>query len=307
MQTLTILGANGFVGRKLCDRALATGYRVHAVSRADWTADPRIKKIIEPHPEKCKALFADSSWAVNCIGRAHVLEPEDADEAIAKFREINRDLAVELARKAEAAGITRYVHVSSVAAVRSTSEPGEIIDDTTIPDPNRAYGLSKLEADKAMLESGPNPMAIACLRPPAMVGPHPTGFVRKFARMAKMGIPLPIGAVSNARSFMSVNNFAAAVLAALESKIHGAYIVTDSPPMSVGNLYREMLAAAGFGNRSIAIPAALIDLIAAGALGQRKDSLLGSAAYSGEAFRDIARWTPHEPLNLALEEMMATL
>ena len=307
MITVTILGANGFVGRAVCKTALDKGYAVRAVSRRDWATDLQVTKIIEPHPEQADDLFSESDWVVNCIGRAHVMDAEDEQAALARYRTVNRDLSLQLADKAERAGVTRFVQISSVAAVRSTSASGEIIDDSTNPSPDRLYGIAKLEADEALLARKNPSMRIACLRPPALLGPDPTGFVGKFARMAHKGVPLPLGAVRNARSFMAVANLADAALKAAAQGMQGAYIVTDSPPVSVAQLYHAMLKAAGYGHRIFPLPSSLLTVAANIALAARKDSLLGDAAYSGARFAKEAHWTPAIGMEQALEEMMASL
>ncbi|WP_165853492.1 NAD-dependent epimerase/dehydratase family protein [Aurantiacibacter aquimixticola] len=307
MKTLTILGANGFVGRRLCDAAISAGHRVRAVARRDWETSPGVRKFIHADLGDTEDLFGDSDWAVNCVGRAHVLAKEDPQASMKAFRSINHDLAIELAAQARMAGVSRYVHISSVAAVRSTTGPGEVIDDETDPEPDRTYGVSKLEADEALIAEDQEEMTIACLRPPALLGPKPIGFIRKFARAAAHGVPLPIGGVQNARSFMAVHNLADATLIALSHGVRGAYIVTDSSPMSIGTLYRDMLRGAGYGDRALRVPQKFLEIAAAAALGARKDSLLGNAAYDGSRFAAETGWRPPMSINRAVDEMMATI
>ena len=307
LKAITVLGANGFVGDALCRIATQQGYAVRGVSRTDWNAPDDVEKLIAPNPDAEPELFAGGGWAVNCIGRAHMIAEGGSDEALERFRTVNRDLAISLAQKARDADIKRFVHISSVAAVRSTSIPHEVIDDDVPNDPDRPYGISKLEADRILLEGDPSAMSIACLRPPALIGPRPTGFVRKFAKAASRGLPLPIGGIENARSFMAVQNLAEAIIASLKHGLHGSYIVTDSTPVSVGELYCMMLQSAGYNNRSVRLPRRLTEIAAGVALGERKDSLLGNAAYNGARFAQATGWRPSLPLQGAIDEMMAAL
>lgn len=307
LETITILGANGFVGSKLCEMALAAGHSVRAVSRADWDAVPGVVKVVRAHPTSANDLFSGSNWVVNCIGRAHVLKEENASTAMQHFRAINCDLATELAWQAKAEGVTSFAQVSSVAAIRSSSAIQEIIDDRTPTAPDRAYGVSKLAADVALMHDDYLPMRVVCLRPPALFGPHPVGFVRKLAKAANRGVPLPLDCLKNLRSFTAVQNFADAVLISLRQGLRGAYVVTDYPPMTVSDFYGHMLRSAGYGNRTFRLPVGPIKTAAAGILGARKDSLLGNAAYNGSRFALETGWRPHVSLQCAMDEMMASL
>jgi nucleoside-diphosphate-sugar epimerase len=89
--------------------------------------------------------------------------------------------------------------------------------------------------------------------------------------------------MNNRRSFMHVDNFAAAILAGIKANCAGAFIVTDSSPLSSSELYARMLAAAGRGRRLFPIGRFGRSLLRKG-MGSRGESLFGDAAFCGDRF-----------------------
>jgi UDP-glucose 4-epimerase len=112
------------------------------------------------------------------------------------------------------------------------------------------------------------------------------------ARAAKAGVPLPVGSVTNRRSFAYAGNVADAALATLRMNRSGAFIVSDSPPISTAQLYRHLLALYQKSDRVWNWPEPLIRMPARLMLGRRADSLLGNAAFDGKRFAEEFRWAP---------------
>ncbi len=307
MPRIAILGANGFVGRAMCASAAAAGHEIVALMRHAAEPHSPAGAVIISDLENIAEHLQNCDWMVNCAGRAHVLKNEEPARALAGFRSVNRDLALEVAIQAKSAGVRRFVQISSVAAVGSKSSPGEIFRDSSPPAPDRPYGVSKLEADQALAALSDSRMGIVSLRPPALIGRQPAGFVARLARAADKGIPLPFGKIDNRRSFVSVDNLASAVLAALSADIDGAFLVTDSDPMSVGQLYSRLLEYAGHPGRCFDLPVFIVDCLASLALGQRRDSLMGDAAYDGSGFALATGWVPPLTMDEALAAMMADI
>lgn len=304
---VVIYGANGFVGRALVRLAEARGHEVRAIVRKLSPLLQGIDTVAEADPNCLNRHLEGFDWFINCAGRAHVMGKEDAQTALARFREVNVALTIALAHQAKISGIRHFAQISSVAAIRSFSYPGETITDATNPSPETPYGLSKLEADTILAEISDQSMLTVCLRPPVILGPQPVGLVKKLAWAAKRGAPLPLRGISNRRSIIAVSNLADAVLRSLDAGLEGNYIVTDSEPQGVADLYGSFLRAAGYSNRSFAVPDYLLKFAARLAVGERKDSLFGDAAYSGLNFQRTCNWAPPVRFADAVEEMMVQL
>jgi len=268
---IAVVGAHGFVGRHLTRLLSNQGINAVLIGRSD-TASVSLSAGLGG----CDAL-------VNCAG--------NKDGIGAPARQANIELPLRLLDAAGTAKIPVMVQVSSVAAVTSKSSPDETVTDEHPGCPTSAYGISKWEGDEALLQKArerDHDVAVAILRPPILIGPDASGVFGLLRSMARAGVPLPLAGIQNRRSVMHVNNFAAAILAAAKARCAGAFIVTDSPPLSSAELYVRMLAAAGYRRRIFPVGAAIRALLRKAMRG-RGESLFGDAAYSGDRFEAAAR------------------
>lgn len=266
---IAVAGGSGFVGTHVAAHLARAGVTCRTLARADLE-EGRIDDALA----SCDVL-------VNCIGEKTGIGP-DAEFA-------NVLLPQRLYAATRRNGMKQFVHVSSVAAVAGRSTAGTSIDDRTEPAPEGPYGQSKLRGDEALGRlTGPK---LAVLRPPILIGADAPGVFALFRSAATKGLPLPLAGADGARSFMHIDNFAEAVLAAIRSEVEGVYIVTDSPPLTSEALYRQMLDATGRKERIFSVGApgrALLRLL----LGRRGDSLFGAAVFDGSRFASAAgpRW-----------------
>jgi len=293
---LAIVGAAGFVGRSIVEQSLRKGHRVRALVRKGPQTFPAEVETIETGDVTAgalpKRLFDGCDAVVNCAARVHVTRETEADPERVYFA-MNSDLPVALLDVAAESGVGRFVQLSSVAAVTSVTPPGTIVDDSFEPHPHSPYGRSKLDADvrlqKRAAERG---IGHVSLRPPTVFGPDVSAYFRLLMRCAKMGIPLPVGAFQNRRSFIFATNLADAVLAAAAGKAEGSFIVTDSAPLSTAELYRSLLR---LYRRPALVPRiapSLVRGIASLLLRGRAGSLLGNSAYDGRRFAKTFGWHP---------------
>lgn len=301
MGRIAITGAGGFIGTLLVRRAVESGLEVRPLVRSRGASEPASAQEgtdFESMDELCRR-FEGCEAVVNLAARVHVTRETAADLA-GEFLRVNRDLAVRLASAAKKAGVPRFVQMSSVAAVCSTTPAGVVVDDSSPELPQNAYGKSKLAADRELAALRDGSFSVASLRPPTVYGPGVRAYFRQIMRAARLGIPLPIGSIDNRRSFMFIGNLVSATLAALKQPTDGTFIVTDSEPMSTAQLYREMLRIYGRPAWVPSLSPALVHGAASSILGKRADSLLASAAYDGARFRKTFGWEPATAMPAAL-------
>lgn len=297
-----VTGASGFVGRAVCRRLADQGYAVRAFSRGG-TAVPGAAENVAAGDlltADFPRLVAGCEAVVHCAARVHVTAREDAAAAEQAYAESNARLPLRLAQAARAAGVRRFIQLSSAAAIASISAPGETITDATQPRPRSPYGRSKLAADAALSALAGENFAVVSLRPPAIYGPGVGAWFAMFDRAASAGLPLPLGGIANRRSFVFVDNVADAVAAAVARGPSGAYLVTDCSPLASGDLYARLVALHGHGRRVFALPTPLVRAAAKLVLGDRADSLIGDAAFDGSRFADHFGWSAPDPLDKAL-------
>lgn len=293
---IAVTGAAGFLGRAVIQRLAARGAGARAIVRASFPLEGASETwavgdlIDAPHAE----LFADCDAVIHCAARVHVTQREPLQIARAAYDRANRELSLRLALAARGAGVRRFVHLSSLAAVCSTTGPGQTVDDSTAPRPSTPYGESKLAADRSLTALAGPEFAVICLRPPTIFGPGVGALFAQLLRAARLGLPLPFGAIENRRSFAYVDNIAdATVVAAMGPQPpSGAYLVTDSQPLSTANLYDQICGLYGHRRRALRWPPAPVRAATRLVLGSRAASAIGDAACSGDRFSAITGWTP---------------
>ena len=113
-----ITGGSGFVGRALVSHALAKGYNVRCPLRQPQALD----ETDGVETVKIGSLSVDTDWTaalcniekvVHLAARVHVMNEMDADP-LAEFRRVNVEATANLARQAVAAGVRRFVYLSSI-------------------------------------------------------------------------------------------------------------------------------------------------------------------------------------------------
>ncbi len=303
---ILVTGASGFLGRAIVAAGSRAGHTMVAASRSG-EAVPGAAEVQASGDLLASPLALD--WrgvdaGVHCAARVHVTRNGDARADEAAHQVMNADLPVKLAKDARDNGARGFIQISSVAALASRSAPGETVTDADTPRPSTPYGRAKLAADEALGELAQDGFAVTSLRPPAIYGPGVGAFFAKLARVAKWGLPLPLGGIDNRRSFAFVGNVADAVMASLGSLRSGSFIVTDSLPISTAALYRKLLEAAGHGDRVWSVPEPLVRIPARMLLGDRVESLLGDAAFDGGRFARTFDWQARVPTDEALRLTM---
>ncbi len=162
--TLAITGGTGFVGGAVIAMALEEGFAVRALTRRPQRDTEGLTWVAGAlnRPESLDALVEGASAVLHIAG---VVNAPDRDG----FAEGNVEGTRAVLAAAGRAGVTRFVHVSSLAA----REP-DLSD----------YGWSKAEAEVAIAGS---PLAWDMVRPPAIYGPGDMEMLELF-RLARRGL-----------------------------------------------------------------------------------------------------------------------
>ncbi|WP_423198188.1 MULTISPECIES: UDP-glucose 4-epimerase family protein [unclassified Cupriavidus] len=300
---ILVTGATGFVGGALVRRLARDGLPVRAAVRSAGAHVPGAVEIAQVGD-----LSADTEWrdalrgvtaVVHAAARVHVMD-ETAQDPLAEFRRANVAGTVNLAQQAAEAGARRFVFVSSIKVNGEATSPGTPFRADDAPAPLDPYGVSKLEAEVALRElSSQTGMAVVIVRPPLVYGPGVKANFAAMLRWVRRGVPLPLGAIYNVRSVVSVENLADLLATCL---VHPAaagqtFLVSDGEDVSTSELLRRVARAMGRPARLLPVPAPLLEGIAA-ALGKRDVArrLCGSLHVDIEKTRRMLGWRP--PLTL---------
>ena len=152
-------------------------------------------------------------------GIAHV----NADPKMeALYYKVNRDLTVEVARAAKAAGVKQFIFMSSqIVFHESQSLKSEVLTADTKENPNGFYGDSKLQAEKGLHELECDAFKVCILRPPMIYGPNSKG---NFPRLVTLAQKTPLfPARHNKRSMLYIDNLAEFVKLAILRKLSGTF------------------------------------------------------------------------------------
>jgi UDP-glucose 4-epimerase len=206
-----ITGATGFLGRGVVRETLIAGLPMRTTGRRECS-DPSL-----PNYRRCDLadgppldLLAGVGTVIHTAGLAHQFHP-GSDEA-ERFHRANVTATERLARAAAAAGVRRFMHVSSV----SVYGPGRGCRDESAPTrPQGHYAQSKLTAERRLTDilhgSGTE---LVVLRPGTLYGEGDPGNVLRLIRAVDRGRFLPVGRGRNMKSLIHRDDAARACLLA---------------------------------------------------------------------------------------------
>lgn len=240
-----VTGANGFIGQHLCAELLRQGIVVRAAVRS---ANSLIDKT---EIAAVGAIDGETNWAgtlrdidtvIHLAARVHVIKDAVTDP-LAEFLKVNTQGTTNLASQAAAAGIRRFVYVSSIKVNGEQASETQPFTESDQPNPQGAYATSKWLAEHALRRIGQETgLEVVIVRPPMVYGAGVKGnFIRLLAALDK-GIPLPLAGVRNKRSLIHVNNLVdALIVCAIHPAATGkTYLVRDGEDISTLELARQV-------------------------------------------------------------------
>ena len=166
-----------------------------------------------------KANYSQYEVVYHVAGIAHV----NADPKMEPlYYKVNRDLTIEIARYAKAAGVKQFIFMSSMIVFHeSQSLKPEVLTHDTRPNPNGFYGDSKLQAEIGLKELECDSFKVCILRPPMIYGPNSKG---NFPKLAKLATKTPVfPAYHNKRSMLFIDNLSEFVKQAILRKLSGTF------------------------------------------------------------------------------------
>jgi UDP-glucose 4-epimerase len=138
------------------------------------------------------------------------------------YYKVNRDLTIEVARKAKEAGVKQFIFMSSqIVYHESKSIKPEVLTCETKPNPNGFYGDSKLQAELELLQLNSDSFKVCILRPPMIYGPNSKGNFPRLVRLARKTPIFPEW--HNKRSMLYIDNLAEFVRQAILRNLEGTY------------------------------------------------------------------------------------
>jgi len=220
-----------------------------------------------------------------------------SSDPLAEFRLVNVEGTANLARQAAAAGVRRFIYLSSIKVNGEFTEVGHPFTADDAPSPEEPYGVSKHEAEQALRQiAADTGMEVVIIRPPLVYGPGVKANFESMMRWLARGVPLPLAAVSeNRRSLVALENLVDLIVTCLShpAAANQTFLVSDGEDLSTAELLKRMGAAMGHPARLFYLPPVLLKLAATGlhkpGIYQR---LLGSLQLDIAKARQLLGWTP---------------
>ncbi len=244
-------------------------------------------------PDLREAL-AGVAAVIHLAGRAHVMR-ETAADVDGAFRRANVEATHQLAAQAAAAGVRRFVFLSSVK-VNGERTGDRPFTEADAPAPEDAYGRSKQAAEQALHGiAAATGLEVAIIRPPLVYGPGVKANFLRLLRLVERGMPLPLASVRNRRSLVGVSNLCDLIVRCLAHPAAAGetFLVSDQQDLSTPELIRAIAAAMGRPARLVPFPVAALRL--AGRLAGQGDAverLVGSLQVDSTKATRLLGWTP---------------
>ena len=277
--SLLITGGTGFVGRALVERL--GNKQANLNTRSDSAAWH-------------KALVGITA-VVHLAARVHVMRDAEADPLTA-FRAVNVQGTLNLARQAAAAGVKRFVFVSSVKVNGEITEMDQPFTANDEPAPIDPYGVSKMEAEQGLRKiAAETGMEVVIIRPPLVYGPGVRANFQTMMRWLARGVPLPLGAIHNRRSMVALDNLVDLIVTCIDhpAAANQTFLVSDGEDLSTTQLLQRLGRALGKPARLIPVPSMFLKVGAAllgkPAIAQR---LCGSLQVDISKTQQLLGWVP---------------
>lgn len=299
MTKVLVTGASGFVGQHLCGHLARAGFVVEGTSRSahqdDGSGTVRFHQTGDLGDQvDWMPILQGVDCVVHLAARVHVMR-ETVDDPVAEFRRVNVRGTEQLALAAAAAGVRRFIFLSSIKVNGESTSNGAFRHDD-VPSPTDPYAVSKLEAENTVKRIG-NEAAMECVifRPPLIYGAGVGGNVLRAMKLLSYGIPLPLGSIRNRRSMLAVDNLCDAIEKGIveEAAAGQCFLLADGVDLSTPEFFGMLARLLGVRNRILRFPPSLLAL--AGAITGHSAEvarLRESLQVDIEHARAVLGWTP---------------
>jgi 2-alkyl-3-oxoalkanoate reductase len=232
--TTLVTGAAGFLGSHVVDLLVANGERPRALVRRAADAAALEESGIEAycHDIGNGAVYEDAlrgvDRVIHCAARTGPWGPDD------EYQRVNVRGLEALVRAAMAAGVRRFVHVSSIT-VHGNDVRGQADEEAPLRAEPNPYSRSKVAAERLLARMVREEAApITIVRPGWIYGPRDTSSFARIARRVEQGQMVTLGSGENHVPLVYVRDVAEGTLLASESpRAEGrSYLLVNDEPVT---------------------------------------------------------------------------
>jgi nucleoside-diphosphate-sugar epimerase len=224
---ILITGIQGFVGSNLVETLKLD----NIIYGLDIILTPK-DGVVQIFSWKDLDNIPDVDVIIHLAGKAH--DTKNKSKAQVYF-EINTDLTKKVFDYFLKSNAKKFIFFSSVKAVADKVD-GDILTEYVIPNPKGPYGESKVKAEEYILSKQTDKF-VYIFRPCMIHGRGNKGNLNLLYHFVEKGIPWPLGAFCNKRSFTSIDNLSFIIDATIRNNINsGIYNIADDEAISTNRL-----------------------------------------------------------------------
>ena len=236
---ILITGIHGFVGSNLVEY-LKSENEIYGLDIVSPKREGVVKTFSWDDLDACVVPEMDA--IIHLAGKAHDTKNNSAADVYFK---VNTGLAQKIFDYFLASGASKFVFFSTAKAAADRVEG--VLTEEVVPTPVGPYGESKIKAEEYMLgKELPTGKQFYIFRPCMIHGPGNKGNLNLLYSVVRKGIPWPLGAFENRRTFTSIENICFAVNGVLTKGVpSGIYNMGDDEALSTNELIEEICKSLG--------------------------------------------------------------
>ncbi|WP_199117746.1 NAD-dependent epimerase/dehydratase family protein [Pedobacter sp. ASV28] len=241
---ISITGTRGFVGTNLVPFLKNLHLSIKTITKEEVTGNLILNEV-------------DS--IIHLAGKAHDLKKTSKPE---EYYQVNFELTKKLYDVFLNSDTKKFIFISSVKA--ALDKVDIVLTEDHEPNPQTDYGKSKLMAEQYIqAQELPEGKSYYILRPCMIHGPGNKGNLNLLYKFVQKGIPYPLAAFDNKRSFLSIENLCFVIQQLLEKDIpSGIYNVADNDALSTSEVIKILAEASNKHPRFLKIPKGLVKSLA---------------------------------------------
>jgi nucleoside-diphosphate-sugar epimerase len=192
--------------------------------------------------------------------------------------------------------VKRFIFLSSVKVNGESTPELKPFTEVEAPAPSDAYGISKWEAERGLMEiAHQSGMEVVIIRPPLVYGPGVKANFASLMRVVAKRWPLPLASVDNRRSMVALDNLVDFIITCIEhpNAANQTFFVSDGDDQSTPDLIRGLAHAMGIAPNLFAFPVSALHAIAT-LFGKRMaaERLCGNLQVGISKARHLLQWSP---------------
>lgn len=304
MKNICVTGANGFIGKFLCEVLNSSDRSIRGIVRTLNTSMNSSKIEYVPVGDmNSKINWREHLNGFNCIihcaGKAHIMNEKKESEVSNAYHLANTEVTKALAEQAAEAGVKRLIFLSSVKVNGESTyqiNTKKKFSHKDISNPKDPYAMSKLEAEKALWEiSSRTGLEVVVVRLPLVYGYGAKGNLTRLIKLVRSRIPLPLSKVKNQRSMIGIDNLVDLLIQCIDHPEAGGktFLASDSEDLSTPELIK--LIASSQGRKANLFPLPIFMLKFLGSIFGKSEEinrLVGSLRVDNSYIKEILNWTP---------------